>query len=537
MLTGNFKIKKTSNDALLAEYRYAFTGLFYELYNHAELLKDGAFQKEMLNKYHLINVYMLDSCTRDVEASLKAHAEDVKNKKKEIERIELLLRANNFKTKKELKHKYNLINKLARTKRNIDNDICFGSKELLRKITKAAQDAVKEEDSVEKQKKIELKEKYLSEYRSKRTTGIYIVGQAAYDGNRNFNFDLTNNKLTFKASAKNHVGIEFYSSKKDKILLAKLQKMADAKLMPLTVRITETHVLISYDEKLLHGYAFDENAYRRSLHEIGSKDSAVRKECWKVWKDEQTQRQLKGKNVNRVISVDLNPYEVGVVIADKIGNSGDFRTIHAVCFKFENLSNPLGVASDDKQQTHQNNKRKHEIKEIWAAITRLAKHYNCAYFSIEDLNFKSVSKDAKGAGFNRITKNIWHKDLTEKLIEKHCNINGIIKVEVNPCYSSFVGNMIYEDYDCVSAAKEILRRGIVKYERGNSIFPCTDRINRQKLNYLFGENVSDKDFQSWKGLYGRITAAGLRYRNKDLPCLVHNLASHKSKVRVYSCAA
>ena len=87
---------------------------------------------------------------------------------------------------------------------------------------------------------------------------------------------------------------------------------------------------------------------------------------------------------------------------------------------------------------------------------------------------------------------------------------GLNLVEVNPVYTSFIGNMIYDDQDPIASSLEIGRRGIVKFLKGSSIYPKVSRINQEKLNYLLGENV-DIEGLGWKQLYKRIYL--LRYRN------------------------
>lgn len=92
--------------------------------------------------------------------------------------------------------------------------------------------------------------------------------------------------------------------------------------------------------------------------------------------------------------------------------------------------------------------------------------------------------------------------------------------------------MIHEEYDPVASAKELLRRGIVKYIKGNSLYPEIAKINRQKLTYLVGENI---EFQDYISLYKHFTCAGLRYRNRELISREdRNLSSHKSKVKIFS---
>ncbi len=539
MLTLKLPIKAESrNQPKLDEYVHGYVGLFMRVYKDFEQTKDPNYKKELLLKFPLFDVSMIDFCISDAEAHHSSRIEHMKKKEADIARIEAILKENNFKTAKDLKHKYDLIQRLARTKRNLQKDICFGGKELLRKITKAAQDAVKQMEEVEKQKKITLYEKYKKEYQEGRQIGIYLVGRANESGNRKVDFDLPHGKITFKPNKATHIEIEFHSSAKKQFeTLKKLQQMADAKLMPLTVRLSSTHVYLSYDEQLLHGFSFDNNAFKKAVG--GIKDSQIKKELWKCFKDEQTDRMLRGKNANRYMAVDLNPKEISVVVGDKIGYSGEFRVIHKTFFALKYLSKKLGVASDDKSQQHQNNKREHEIKQIWTRIFNLATQFDVSHFVMEDLSLNKVSKTNNGEGFNRTTKNIWHRELTTKLITKHTNELGIIVVEVNPAYSSFIGNMCYDaDYDCIAAALEILRRGIIKYKKGNSIFPIASRINRQKMIYLFGENVDGIVGLSWPKLYGKIALSGLRYRNKDVSFYsVQNMKSNKSRVQVYSPAA
>jgi len=105
---------------------------------------------------------------------------------------------------------------------------------------------------------------------------------------------------------------------------------------------------------------------------------------------------------------------------------------------------------------------------VWKYIFNLAKHYKVSHFVMEDLDFKPKVDKNKPKEFNRKTKNLWHRTLTQQLVNKYCNINGIIKIEVIPCYSSFIGNMVYEDYDPIAASLELCRRGIVKYIKGSS---------------------------------------------------------------------
>jgi len=170
------------------------------------------------------------------------------------------------------------------------------------------------------------------------------------------------------------------------------------------------------------------------------------------------------------------------------------------------------------------------LKEIYSFMFDLAIHYKVAYFCIEDLSIKPAQKDVKVKEFNRKVNNIWKKDLQINLVKKHCNINGIIYREVSPAYSSFIGNMVYNEYDPIASAHEICRRGMNSYIKGCSIYPDISSINQEKLNYLLGENVDS----SWNKLYKTIINSGLRYRNKDKKSLsVNKFKSFKSQIEIF----
>ena len=528
MTTKKLRLKKSCDVSGVSKYEIAYTGLFAQLYNNFELSADKNYKSELLKKYSLFDVSMLDFCIADAEGHLKAKAENIKQKELDIERMDLILSGDNFKTKKEKRYKYQLSQRLARTKRNLHKDVCFGGKNNLRKVTKAAQDADKSTEY--KDKKTALYEKYLGEYRQQRNRGIYLVGRANEGGNRKIDFDFTNDKIVFKPNKEEHIEIEFHTSAKQHSELKKLQQMCDAKLIAITVRIDFRYIYVTYDEQLLRGFAFDKNGYKRAID--GIKDADVKKGISRQFMQEQRARMLKDKNVNLYMSIDQNPYEISVVVGERINDDGDFKVLESKVYALKKLSKKLGVSSSDEKQKHQNNKREHEIKEVWKNIFELAQHYKVSHFVKEDLSFKKVSKANKGVGFNRQTKNVWHRELSTKAIQKHCNTNGIIIVEVNAAYSSFIGNMCHEDYDPIAAAKEILRRGIVKYVKGSSLYPKSDRISRQKLTYLFGENVPE-NLPTWVKLYGEFHRAGLRYRNKDASsCIVQNMKSAKSRVQV-----
>ncbi len=531
MITFKEKISSISDYETLKKCVYQNTGVFYKLYNNAELMADKSYKKELISKNDLINVFMYDCIVEDVKTKLKQKETQTNKKISEYELIKKLLAGNEISKRK----RYKLQNKKSILERTINNDCCFGGKALLRNITKHAQEAQNiggKFTDEEVKNKTQLYERELSEFRSKRTLGVYIIGACNMMGNRNFIFDLSNNKIIFKINRHNHVVISF-KSRRDKIYLEKLQYLIDTKQIPITVRITETHVCFSFDESIVSGFNFEETEYCRTIKANEIKTKEGKKEIAKQFYERLKVKMLIGKMLGRYAAVDLNPKEISLVIGDKLNVNGESNIIYKQVFNLEKLCDKTGFASDSKKEKSYNNKRKHEIKEIWKRIFTICIHYKVFNFVSEELNFKdSRKKETTNVEFNRQTKNIWHLKLTKNLISKYIKTFGFKHVEVNPAYSSFIGNMVNTDYDPIAAALELLRRGMVRFEKGNSLYPSLHQINRQKLVYLACENGS---WKTWQQLYKHVTRAGMRYRNRDENLragINKNFNSRKSRVKI-----
>jgi IS605 OrfB family transposase len=514
MLTLKLRIAHCDNIDLLNQYITSYTGLFYKLYNNPELLADKSFICSQLNNYIDKSIY--DSCIKDVLTKLKQFETNKKKKEKEIKRIEKLLFEDDFNTKKERYNKYKLINKLARLKRNLDKDICFGGKTLLRDITKLGQN----KNRTDKQDILLINKKQL--FKENRKLGIYLIGRAFENGNRKVDFELDNDNIIFKPNRNTKINIKFHSHSKK--LLNTLNTLANDKIIPLTVRIDNEYIYISYDEELINGYSFNINECKKEQKLYDDED--IKKQIYIKYREEQKERKSKDKLVNRYLAFDLNPTNIGLCIFDEIDGNQIF--IHKEYIDLSKLNRKLGLSSSDNRQKKQNNKRKHEIKEVWKYIFNLAIYYNVYNICMEDLEFNADKLDSKEA--NRLTKNMWHLTLTKNLINKYCNIIGLNLVKVNPCYTSFIGNMIHVEYpDSICSSMEIGRRGMTRYKKGCSIYPEIALINQQKLTYLVGENIV---ISSWQDMYKTISL--LRYRNPLKEGLKDNyLYSYKSGVAIY----
>ena len=113
-------------------------------------------------------------------------------------------------------------------KKHKDKKIIFGGKYLLKQYMK----------------KLITKE----EYSKAKLLPINIQGEACKKGNRLFNFDLVNSKLTLKLSKKNHQEIEFCKPNKNQFIeLSKIQELVENKQLTLTISLNNDYIWLTFD--------------------------------------------------------------------------------------------------------------------------------------------------------------------------------------------------------------------------------------------------------------------------------------------------
>ena len=146
------------------------------------------------------------------------------------------------------------------------------------------------------------------------------------------------------------------------------------------------------------------------------------------------------------------------------------------------------------------------------------------------MNFK-VGDSGKGRDFNRLTKNKWKRDCLVSALRKRCLLNKIDFVEVNPVYSSFIGNLCNNAPDPIAASLEIARRANFKYIKGK-FYP--ELIDKTSLFNLWKES-SSWVYSNWRQLFDIVKTSELKYRRSlDLfKSEVFRLKSSKSFVNLY----
>jgi len=346
-------------------------------------------------------------------------------------------------------------------------------------------------------------------FQIKKLLPLYIIGESSKQGNRKFDFKIIEeNKLIFKPNRKIEIELLLPKIRKNyKKILYKLQQITEEKIIPITISIDLEQIHITYDEGRL------------------SKDAESKK--------------------NRIMALDLNPNFIGYSIIDwknkdhkNIINTGIFSIKKINDKQFELKKEKINV--EDPKMKHSVNKRHFEIYEIAKRIANLARNYHVENFGIEDLTIKSGDK-LKGTKYNRLTNNLWNRNKFTSNLKKRLKLSRIKLCELYPQYSTFIGNILNNEYpDCVASSIEINRRCFCLVNKIKPVlFPdFRESINgvKQSLEELFDGPILMDEVNSWKDLYKQVTKnPKLRYRVplEDGSFKVFSLSDRKSLVDIY----
>ncbi|MBR4407431.1 MAG: hypothetical protein IKT27_03860 [Clostridia bacterium] len=310
------------------------------------------------------------------------------------------------------------------------------------------------------------------QFRQKRLMPLCSIGESNYHGNRLFSFDFENNVVNYKPSRGIRKEIKFCPVKKKLAQeLAKVQELADQKKMPVTVKFTDKYLFLTYDETLIYNEAY------------------------------------KGLEQNRVLGIDMNPNYIGVSVIE-FDKNDEFKVLHKEVFDLTALTKPSGKASTHIKSKYFTNKLKHETLAIAHRINKLVDYWKCSKLAVEDLSMKPSDKQ-KGKTFNRLANNKWERQLFVNKLKMLAGIHRYELVEVNPAYSSIVGNFAYGNEntpDMVAASIEIARRAYKKFEKG-WFYP---RFNVETQDERWKQTLGG--VKSWKDLFRKVKEAKLKYR-------------------------
>ena len=316
--------------------------------------------------------------------------------------------------------------------------------------------------------------KYISkdEFKENRMLPITIQGEQLHKGNRLFDFDFEENKITFKLSRTNHQTLKYkVPHKKIKNNLIRLQELIDNKQISVTVSLTKSVMYLTFDESKI------------------------------------TDCNFKDLKKNRVLGIDMNPNYIGISVLE-FDENDQFKILDKRVFDLSKLTTKSGKSSIDKKSKYLTNKLNHETIQIAHNICNLVDYWKCDKVVVEDLTIKSSNK-GNGKYFNRLCNNVWKRNLFVNKIKSLSLLCNFSLVEVNPCYTSFIGNVIYGNEttpDMVAASIEIARRGYKKFEK-SWFYPSIrdERIDEQWKQTLSG-------FDNWKSAFQEIKKSKVKYR-------------------------
>jgi IS605 OrfB family transposase len=453
--------------------------------------------------------------------------EDLADLQKELVKIQALKSTDKRKKKiKQIKRKiFRLKHKIFRKEKSMGDEIVFGGKHLLRKLGYLHNDKIKNADDIIKTK---------DEYVINRLGSMYLLGEANQKGNRFFDFNLINNKIIYKPFKGKKIEIDY--DKRNGFDAASLQELIDNKQISITISMNEKQICLMYDEAIVSGYAINEAERRKEVKKaqegVFTKEekTAIAKEIYANYYKELRNRQMMNKIPNRYLGIDINPEYIGYSIID-LNEDNTYNIIKAGCYDLSALCKKTGKSSDSDIAKKRNNKRKYERSQAVCDIFRMMKHYKVGSFVMEDLNFKNSSEIKE---FNRKTKNIWDREKLTAQIKKKCTEGGYQFIEVNPVYSSFIGNFTNKVFDPVGASIEINRRGATKYLKG-FFYPDIDlstvraAVMMCKKCHTDVELIRDK---SWKELYTIFNKFRYRWGVQVGEPRTLSLKTYKSRVKV-----
>lgn len=510
MITLKIKYNQPTDPCFIDEKIKQFNLCIQFLYKKIEEIEDKNLFLYCKERFKINDIELRSAISKIKQIKL-SHLDKINKTQNDIELIEddiNELSLINNKTLKQRKYLYRLYNKLFRNKKFINSQVVFGSRKLLSKISFLSNN---------KEKNIDLIKQTKKEYLNKRFSQLYLLGEANQKGNRFFDFNFENNIIVYKPYKGKKIELNLCNYKNKN--LKKLQELINTNAISVTVSLSKDHICISYDETILSGYCINKSARTKEVKEktfnVLNEDlkNQIIKQVYKKHYDILREKKLINKKENRFISIDMNPDYLSFTIGDsnliskeeEITNTQkDFNIIKSGCFDLTKINKKSNQSSDCQLSIYLSNKRKHEKKEIICYLFKLIKHYKVSKFVIEDLDFKPKVINNEYKEFNRKVKNIWDRNLIIDLINKKCNENGIELIDINPVYTSLIGNLSYEVFDAVASSIEILRRGIVKYIKKSSIFPLIDETVFHTMETVCKRlqiDVEEVKGLSWKGLH------------------------------------
>ena len=144
-----------------------------------------------------------------------------------------------------------------------------------------------------------------------------------------------------------------------------------------------------------------------------------------------SERIIPEKIKDRYFAIDMNPNYVGYTVIDWIDGQ-NYKIIDKGCFSLKFLNDyddslkGKGFSSESKERKYISNKHNYEISDIAHELERIANHYQCENFVMEDLSIPSKD-NGKGKRFNRLCNLQWCRNRFCNILKKLCELHTTLK--------------------------------------------------------------------------------------------------------------
>ena len=342
----------------------------------------------------------------------------------------------------------------------------------------------------------------LDEFVKARMLPIYSVGDRNRHGNRLFEI-VDMHTIIFKPDREHHIQLSLKNVGKNREKqLLRLIELQNAGCMPITYELDLSCAYITFDNSIFENHRYS-------------------------------------VKTDRTMQIDVNPNYIGWSVTDW-EQDYDFHLVASGMFSLKPLNdyeNSLSVSSDSKESKYCTNKRKHEVIEIAKELFKLCRHYHCEVFAMEELSMKSFNLN-KSKRLNKLINSQWNRNLLFQQIRKHVLSSSTTLVEVQPQYSSIIGNLVnrhLELPDPILASIEIGRRGhefscqyIFKRRQQEKtvVLPKLETVKKSIIQSLEELGVDVPEFNDWNELWSVVKKSKVKYR---FPLLDEMSSGHFSK--------
>jgi hypothetical protein len=225
-----------------------------------------------------------------------------------------------------------------------------------------------------------------------------------------------------------------------------------------------------------------------------------------------------GMNPDRVLALDLNPNRIGWAVVNREGQA-QCRCVAWGIFEYPQLNRGLGVCSQDPRAIALHNKRGHELAILAKRLVEIALHHKAGTVATERLTIEAKNHRV-GRRFNRLVNNGWFRNGFLRPLRRRIADIGLRHQELNPAYSSLIGNAFWADAlqvpDPACAALELGRRQLhpLLFRQESPVPLPLNNVDRQRKD---GRRAPEKSgaFSEWARVW-----RNLKPMVRDTPCQI-----------------